>query len=384
MDCQRRNRAKGMEKDVKKEIGFENCVATENQSQFHKTNTSIAEGREKGKEEEKQMNYPVSKTMTEILDTEYGCQLPVVERLLFPGCYLLVGAPKIGKSFFCMQLAIDVSLGNDFLGCFKVEKSEVLYYALEDTELRIQMRYTEMNGFEDNDSFHVVRRINLSNAEFEKEIIRELQIYPNIKIVIIDTLQRARASCCLENLNAYDADYNFVSHLKRLADMKKICILLVHHTRKKFADDVFDEISGTNGLLGAADGAMILKKDKRNQNTAILTVTGRDIPDQEIRLYMEMSTHKWIVKEILTDQEHKQEDELILAIVELVKKHNGEWRGTYPQLLEIFEKESEYTSSTLSRKINTLCSTLRSEYNISLETKKKSTGKIICFSIENK
>lgn len=172
------------------------------------------------------MNYPVSKTMTEILDTEYGCQLPVVERLLFPGCYLLVGAPKIGKSFFCMQLAIDVSLGNDFLGCFKVEKSEVLYYALEDTELRIQMRYTEMNGFEDNDSFHVVRRINLSNAEFEKEIIRELQIYPNIKIVIIDTLQRARASCCLENLNAYDADYNFVSHLKRLADMKKILSVL--------------------------------------------------------------------------------------------------------------------------------------------------------------
>lgn len=368
-----------MDHEIKKEIDFESCVATENQSQSHTTDMSITEIKIKDKGEPQQKECPVSKTMTQILDTEYGCQLSVVEQLLFPGCYLLVGAPKIGKSFFCMQLATDISCGRDFLDYFKVEKSEVLYYALEDTEMRIQKRYTTMNGFGDNDFFHVIWNINLANAEFEKEIMRELKIYPNIKIVIIDTLQRARASCYSENSNAYDADYNFVAHLKKLADIKSICILLVHHTRKKYAEDVFDEISGTNGLLGAADGAMILKKDKRNQNTAILTVTGRDVPDQELRLCMEQDTHKWVIKEVLNDQVYRQEDELVLEIVSFVRMNNGEWTGTYPQLLMELKEKEKYTNSTLSRKINTLCSVLRSDYGIEFETKKKSTGKIIRF-----
>ena len=32
-------------------------------------------------------------------------------------------------------------------------------------------------------------------------------------------------------------------------------MLIVHHTRKLQSEDCFDMISGTNGLLGAADGA---------------------------------------------------------------------------------------------------------------------------------
>ena len=50
------------------------------------------------------------------------------------------------------------------------------------------------------------------------------------------------------------------------------------------AEDSFDMISGTNGLLGAADGAFILQKKKRTDNTAILDVVGRDQPDQELTL----------------------------------------------------------------------------------------------------
>lgn len=47
-------------------------------------------------------------------------------------------------------------------------------------------------------------------------------------------------------------------------------MLIVHHTRKQQADDKFDTISGTNGLLGAADGAFVLSKEKRTTNAATL------------------------------------------------------------------------------------------------------------------
>lgn len=43
-------------------------------------------------------------------------------------------------------------------------------------------------------------------------------------------------------------------------------------------------ISGTNGLLGAADGAFIMHKKKRTDNEAVLDIVGRDQPDQELTI----------------------------------------------------------------------------------------------------
>ena len=49
---------------------------------------------------------------------------------------------------------------------------------------------------------------------------------------------------------SYANDYQIKTRLKALADSYGICLLLVHHTRKQQANDKFDMISGTNGLLG--------------------------------------------------------------------------------------------------------------------------------------
>ena len=46
----------------------------------------------------------------------------------------------------------------------------------------------------------------------------------------------------------------------------------------------FDMISGTSGLLGAADGAFLLQKEKRTGNAATLEVSGRDQQDQKLYL----------------------------------------------------------------------------------------------------
>ena len=75
------------------------------------------------------------------------------------------------------------------------------------------------------------------------------------------------------------------------ADDCGVCLLLVHHTRKQQADDKFDMISGTNGLLGAADGAFLLQKEKRTDGSAILDVAGRDQQDQ--RLYLKRDEERW-------------------------------------------------------------------------------------------
>lgn len=67
-----------------------------------------------------------------------------------------------------------------------------------------------------------------------------------------------------------------MSNLKSVTDSYGITMLIVHHTRKLEADDKFDMIAGTNGLLGAADGGFVLYKEKRTANAAILDAIGRD------------------------------------------------------------------------------------------------------------
>lgn len=67
-----------------------------------------------------------------------------------------------------------------------------------------------------------------------------------------------------------------MGQLKEFADEHGICLLLVHHTRKQTADDKFEMISGSTGLMGCADGAMILYKDQRTELGATLEIVGRD------------------------------------------------------------------------------------------------------------
>ena len=57
-------------------------------------------------------------------------------------------------------------------------------------------------------------------------------------------------------------------------------------------------ISGTNGLLGAADGAFILHKKKRTDKEAVMEVVGRDQQDQEITLEFDMEFCRFIQTKI--------------------------------------------------------------------------------------
>ena len=89
--------------------------------------------------------------------------------------------------------------------------------------------------------------------------------------------------------------------LKHLADACGVCLLLVHHTRKQQADDKFDMISGTNGLSGAADGAFLLQKEKRTDDTAILDVVGRDQQDQRLYLTKDKEHLTWTLERMETE-----------------------------------------------------------------------------------
>ncbi len=84
-------------------------------------------------------SYLKTMSMTELYDTVFHSKPPLIDCLLYPGIYLFVGAPKLGKSFMMAQLAYHISTGTP-LWNYTVRKGTVLYLALEDDYRRLQER----------------------------------------------------------------------------------------------------------------------------------------------------------------------------------------------------------------------------------------------------
>lgn len=215
-------------------------------------------------------------SMMELYDTAYPPKLPIVDGLLYNGTYLFVGSPKIGKSFFMAQIGYHISKGLPLWG-FSVRQGTVLYLALEDDYARLQKRLSQMFGMEGSENFYFATKSKSLNGGLERQLVTFVTEHKDARLIIIDTLQKVREVG--GDKFSYASDYEIVTKLKAFSDKYGICFLVVHHTRKMESSDSFDMISGTNGLLGAADGAFVMQKEKRTDNKAVLEVAGRDQQD---------------------------------------------------------------------------------------------------------
>ncbi len=201
-----------------------------------------------------------------------------VENLLGQGLYLFAGAPKIGKSWLSLDICLSVAKGETVLGQ-RTAKGTALYLCLEDNKVRLQNRLYELTN-EPTDSLYFSLLADTIGDGLEQQIEQFYLAHRDLKIVVIDTLQKIRSS----EESAYGTDYTELASLKRLADKLAITILLVHHTRKCKDSDPFNMISGSTGLRGCADGALVLIEKDRATHEATLYCEGRDIESRELKL----------------------------------------------------------------------------------------------------
>ena len=135
----------------------------------------------------------------------------------------------------------------------------------------------------------------------------------------------------------YSSDYDIVARLKTVADSYKVTMVIVHHTRKLAADDKFDMIAGTNGLLGAADGGFVLSKEKRTSNAAVLDVTGRDQEDQRLHLTKNPETLVWELESVETELWQEPPDPFLESIAAFLSSAGGRWEGTASELCSLLK-----------------------------------------------
>ena len=174
-------------------------------------------------------SYLKTVSMAALYDTVFDIQPPLIDGLLQRGTYLFVGSPKVGKSFMMAQLAYHISTGTP-LWDYKVRKTTVLYFALEDDYPRLQKRLFQMFGAEETGDLYFATECKTVNGGLEEQIRGFMQEHPDTGLIIIDTLKRVREAGGADY--SYASDYDIVARLKALADSYKVTMLIVHHTRR--------------------------------------------------------------------------------------------------------------------------------------------------------
>lgn len=263
----------------------------------------------------------------------------IVREVLPTGLAILCAPSKIGKSWMMMQLGLAVADGKEFLD-FKTNQSGVLYYALEDSKARLKDRLNKLlKGKKAPTNLRFVTQADTVDGGLLEKIEEELRTFPGIKLIIIDTLQKVRGKA-IRNESMYSGDYREMAKLKEYADNHKVCMLFVHHLRKMLDEtDVFNMISGSTALMGAADTIFIISKKKRNDENANLSMTGRDIAQSDLVIAFSKADYVWVVEGTAEEVAYRKEREeyecspLVQTIKELVKRNpmTG-WCGTVDDL----------------------------------------------------
>ena len=230
------------------------------------------------------------KSVTELLRTQFSEIRWIITGLIGEGLTMINGAPKIGKSWFVLNLAIAAATGGCFLGTIKTEKTETLYLALEDTERRIQSRLKKLQA---------IKTDNLKITTQWRD--------GYIGLVIIDTLARFTN---IEDFNAYAETTRALARLKKIADDLRVSIVVIHHAKKGASkendkSDWMDAALGSTGLTGATDSTIYIKRTSRENTAAQLYATGRDTADIKYNLKMDNDCG-WVITDKAAAPERTQ------------------------------------------------------------------------------
>lgn len=159
----------------------------------------------------------------------------------------------------------------------------------------------------------------------------------NPQVIIVDTFQKIRGHTSSDN--AYANDYKDAGELKKFADKHEIAVIVVHHTRKQGDQDVFNTISGSTGLTGAADSMFVIKKQGQGSKEAVFHATGRDIEEMELAIKFNDVTHTWDMVSPNASQYIQQKyfasNPVSILINQLLDTNSGEWYGKVSDLDKI-------------------------------------------------
>lgn len=303
----------------------------------------------------------------------------LIDGVLSDGLAIMAGDSKIGKSWMVLWMCLQISKGEPVWG-LPTRKTDVVYLALEDREWRVQQRMQDLTDTPP-ENLHFGFSCGQLGAELESQIEDVLKDYPSTGLLFIDTLHMVRDNVSAK-VNAYAQDYKDLSSLKKIADNHGICIFVVHHTRKeRDGGNIFNDMTGSTGIMGVADTGMILRKDDRFGDNATLCITGRDV--EEKKLKMQMRGVKWEITEELSADDLRKEriPDFVFKVVDFLFEHR-QFEGTVTELLAAVGN-TELKPNVASKYLTRFYSEVFAPMGITYEYRKTAAARMISLMLND-
>lgn len=273
-----------------------------------------------------------------------------------------------------LQLVLAAAEGGQFLGYHVTQPCDVLYFAAEDDDARIQSRLATMGVAMAPPNVSVVtgERLRTLAAKFcgvftfDGFLDQYLDGHPRTRLVVVDTettvLQTWRGErSAVKAARATEADYETTRAFDTVALRRGAVILLVNHAAKRKNgehSDIHELINRTNTAMAGCSGSIVLadppgtdpmeSKDK----TRILGVRGRDLRDdlllavqqrEEMASFFSLGPYTEV-------RQTQAEEEILLALEEL---QSGLGDGEYITAADIADQLGK-RKDTVKRAISRL------------------------------
>ena len=337
-----------------------------------------------------------AESMTSLCGRTVAAPVYVVDNLIANGITILASPPKFGKSWMCMDLAISVANGTEFMG-IETRKSGVIYLALEDGDYRLQERGRKVAGDRPiPDNLYLVKEAPILEEGLLPMLHSLTKSCENVGMVIIDTLQKVRGTAGRTE-GVYGYDYRELGQLHKYALDNNLAVILVHHLNKGGDDNDFvGRLNGSTGISGAADSIITLSRNKRNDDETKMSITGRDIVERTLILQMDWGRYRWMILGEEHDVESKREelefgndplvktvaahlDEAEELIADEPEADKVSWQCSSSELIEEMERlygKQDISTVSLSLKIKKLEAKLDSALGIAHTVERRGkTGK---------
>jgi hypothetical protein len=232
----------------------------------------------------------------------------VVEDILPTGLTIFAGPPKSSKSFLCLDMCVSVATNGKVFGTVPVSPGDALYLALEDPESRLKGRMEDLlaaRGVTEDvslDRFEY-RTIAMSGpfdpakwplqgAEFFDVLEEWIDLHPEPRLVIIDTLSRVNGADVKEK-DEMRSNEDLARRLHEIATRRKIAIVCVTHFKKELNKaDFWAGVIGTTVFRSVFDHMLGLHRaDMKSDGT--LRLKGRDAEEKELHLVFDGNRRVW-------------------------------------------------------------------------------------------
>ena len=194
------------------------------------------------------------------------------------GLYCLVAEPKVGKSFFALQIANSLTNNKEFLG-FKVNPTPVLYISTELSSLQLKERLNITSYEFSSNSFFFLEKDSNHRLCLTDDLQLELKEFSetyNGKFVIVDIMCGIDYGYELDINNYSDVMKRMFDKYRELSKKYNLTFLLVHHLNKE------GKTLGSTGIDGNMNGILTLINNK--DNTYTLKIINRDFEEQNLNL----------------------------------------------------------------------------------------------------